>query len=295
MKKVSFVTVAFIMNIFLFSPAPGMLKKQKQYNDLQQALEQPTGEKLIRLFRSLQKPEDRFELLKSCRYEFDMTILHKAVKRGNATMLNTLLDGLSEENQGALLSMQVVGGNQAGRAPLHIAVKKRKVALVQRLLRGLSEPYRYQLLVQQAGLKYTPLHEALSFSDNKEIIAALFAGLGKQAIAQLLALRDIAQRTPLHMAIIKGNRATFEALLEPLALSIETVRQAQGLLDLLNMKDSDGKTVVALAQERNKDGVVQYLNTVRERAEKVLLRQQQNGFMLLQEKERIRDLLFVYE
>lgn len=162
-----------------------------------------------------------------------------------------------------------------GYTALHLAVKSDDIEMVKQLLFGLSLYQKYDIVSSNTCIGTALMIAA--YMKNVQIINLLLDGFSEEQKYALLRTQHL-NKTALHIATDRVSRDALEALLAPLAIrkQLELGTTAQTFLDLLNIKNEDGITVLELAQKNKLDSIVKYLTTVLHRANKIIERQEKS-------------------
>src|SRR3569623_1783718 len=150
-----------------------------------------------------------------------VTALHMAVRRGDATIVHTLLNQLPESNRMALIHQEI-----NGTTALHIAAERGYTAMVNTLLHGGADIH------QSNNTGETVLHYAAQ-SGNEAIVNTLLRG------GAHVHQRNSGGENALHYAAEKGHAAIVNILLN---LVPEEDRVA-----LIQQRDSKGATALHIA------------------------------------------------
>lgn len=135
-------------------------------------------------------------------------------------------------------------------------------------LENLRPDKKYELLKSESKDAVPSLHW-LAIGCHSDETRALLEGLSMEQKYALFSMVDNDNYTALHNAAFCGNLVSIKLFFEPLISRPELWFNAQTLLDLLNMKTKNGKTLLELAESHNHSDIVKYLKEVQRQATSV--------------------------
>lgn len=194
------------------------------------------------------------------------TPLHSAASGGNLAVVKYLVEKGADINE---------HGDYG--TPLHLAARRDHLDVVKHLIENGAQ------IDAQNNEGETPLHDA-SYCCRLEIVKYLIEK-GAQIDKQ-----NNNGETPLHFAARwwEGHLEVVKAICEPLLRGLN--QQPQRLLKLLGMKNNEGTTAVALAQENKLQDIVIYLTHITEKAKTA-----KNPLLTALEKTQKADVTFAYK